>query len=60
MNFQLFGDIDPITNSFSILNKILMFKRDENGTVCCLDKDNVEQILFELGEKPFNFISYSN
>ena len=37
-----------------------MIKWDEKGSVCCLDKDNKEQILFELGERPGYRVFYSN
>ena len=29
-----------------------MVKDDEKGSVICIDKDNKEQIMFELGEEP--------
>ena len=37
-----------------------MFKYDKKGTVYCLDKNNKEQIMFELGFKPDSFVYYSN
>ena len=42
---ELVDGIEAIMNSFPILNKSLMFKMDDNGTVYCLNKDNIEQIL---------------
>ena len=42
---ELADGIDAIMNSFPILNKSLLLKMDENGSVYYLDKDNIEQIL---------------
>ena len=37
-----------------------MVKFDEKGSVCCVDKDSREQIMFELGERPEYRIHYFN
>ena len=37
-----------------------MIKDDWKGSVCCLDKDNKEQIIFVLGENPHSLVYYSN
>ena len=50
----------PIYNSFLIINKAVMIKDDWKGSVCCLDKDNKEQIIFVLGENPHSLVYYSN
>ena len=57
---RISNDTWPIVNSFPILNKALMIKYDEKRTVICLDKDNKEQIMFELGQEPDSLVYYSN
>ena len=57
---EISDDTYPIYNSFPILGKALMFKDDEKGSVCCLDKDNKEQFMFELGERPHYRVFYFN
>ena len=37
-----------------------MFKNNEKGTVCCFDNDYKEQIIFELGLRPYEYVYYSN
>ena len=51
-NIQVAKNLFPISNSFSILNKPLMYKINDEGTICYIDSDNKEQILFKVGFKP--------
>ena len=57
---EISDDTYPIYISYPIYGKALMVKDDEKRSVCYLDKDNKEQIMFELGEIPYYRVYYSN